>query len=287
MFPSIRRAKKTLLLTDSPNSLIWCQWRRDDYDFTYLINLYLFVEIIQGWSFFIPNLLSSCHFLGVEESLFWQSHSSTGTECGGSSWAAVGPEYRQNHKWGTWLTTKACTDLNFFSRPYFHHCLRSVHYCEGRFHIHFLNRNSHIWFSYTHSHEQSSYRKCRTEKERNWTGNQCRISHAIQSLTYGPNIFAMCLLQYRFQIPTIYLVFRQANSSSNKFNHLITMIRHTKWKTWCENNLPRVSFFLFPGFFWCLWCSGSYKLGSVHFPWMSHYISCEKLLKCSLYILYP
>ena len=134
--------KKTLLLTDSPNSLIWCQWRGDDYDFTYLINLYLFVKIIQGWSFFIPNLLSSCHFLGVEESLFWQSHSSTGTECGGSSWAAVGPEYRQNHKWVTWLTTKACTDLNFFSRSYFHHCLRTVHYCEVRFHIHFLNRNS-------------------------------------------------------------------------------------------------------------------------------------------------
>ena len=179
MFPSIRRAKKTLLLTDSPNSLIWCQWRGEDYNFTYLINLYLFVKIIQGWSFFIPNLLSSCHFLGVEESLFWQSHSSTGTECGGSSWAAVGPEYRQNHKWVIWLTIKACTDLNFFSRPYFHHCLRSVHYCEGRFHIHFLNRNSHIWFSYILSHEQSSYRKRRTEKERNWTGNQCRISHAI------------------------------------------------------------------------------------------------------------
>ena len=218
--------KKTLLLTDSPNSLIWCQWRGEDYDFTYLINLYLFVEIIQGWSFFIPNLLSSCHFLGVEESLFWQSHSSTGTECGGSSWAAVGPEYRQNHKWVIWLTIKACTDLNFFSRPYFHHCLRSVHYCEGRFHIHFLNRNSHIWFSYILSHEQSSYRKRRTEKERNWTGNQCRISHAIQSLTYGPNIFAICLLQYPFQIPTINPVFRQTNS-----NHLITMISVIKsWK---------------------------------------------------------
>ena len=87
----------------------------EDYDFTYLINLYLFVEIIQGWSFFIPNLLSSCHFLGVEESLFWQSHSSTGTECGGSSWAAVGPEYRQNHKWVIWLTIKACTDQALFS----------------------------------------------------------------------------------------------------------------------------------------------------------------------------
>ena len=71
-----------------------------------------------------------------------------------------------------------------------------------------------------------SYRKRRTEKERNWTGNQCRISHAIQSLIYGPNIFAMCLLQYPFQIPTIYLVFRQTNS-----NHLITMISVIKsWK---------------------------------------------------------
>ena len=28
---------------------------------------------------------------------------------------------------------KSRADLNFFSRPYFHYCLSSVHYCEDRF----------------------------------------------------------------------------------------------------------------------------------------------------------
>ena len=37
--------------------------------------------------------------------------------------------------------------LNFFFRPYFYYCLRSVHYCEDRFQIHFLNRSSYTSFS--------------------------------------------------------------------------------------------------------------------------------------------
>ena len=32
-------------------------------------------------------------------------------------------------------------------RPYFYYCLRSVHYCEDRFQIHFLNRSSYTSFS--------------------------------------------------------------------------------------------------------------------------------------------
>ena len=38
---------------------------------------------------------------------------------------------------------KSRTGLNFF-RPYFHFCLRSIHYCEDRFPIHFLIRSSPI-----------------------------------------------------------------------------------------------------------------------------------------------
>ena len=30
------------------------------------------------------------------------------------------------------------TGLNFFVRPYFHFCLSCVHYCEVRFHVHFV-----------------------------------------------------------------------------------------------------------------------------------------------------
>ena len=32
-----------------------------------------------------------------------------------------------------------------FFRPYFHHCLSSVHYYEDRFHIHFFIRSSHVF----------------------------------------------------------------------------------------------------------------------------------------------
>ena len=39
----------------------------------------------------------------------------------------------------------------FFFRPYFHHCLSTVHYCEGHFHIHAFIRSSNIWPSYIHS----------------------------------------------------------------------------------------------------------------------------------------
>ena len=39
-----------------------------------------------------------------------------------------------------------------FFRRYFQYCLGSVHSCEDRFRIHLLNRSSHIWFSYVHSH---------------------------------------------------------------------------------------------------------------------------------------
>ena len=39
----------------------------------------------------------------------------------------------------------------FSCRPYFHHCLSSLHNCEDRFHIHFYSRSSHIWFSYLQS----------------------------------------------------------------------------------------------------------------------------------------
>ena len=38
---------------------------------------------------------------------------------------------------------KSRTGLNFF-RPYFHFFLRSIHYCEDRFPIHFLIRSSPI-----------------------------------------------------------------------------------------------------------------------------------------------
>ena len=51
---------------------------------------------------------------------------------------------------------KSCTGLNVF-RPYFHYCLSSVHYCEDRFHIYFLNRNSHIWFSYVHNFSENIF----------------------------------------------------------------------------------------------------------------------------------
>ena len=34
-----------------------------------------------------------------------------------------------------------------FIRPFIHQCLSNVHYCEDHFHIHFLIRSSHIWFS--------------------------------------------------------------------------------------------------------------------------------------------
>ena len=38
---------------------------------------------------------------------------------------------------------KFCTGLNFF-RSYFHYCSSSVHHCKDHFHIHFINRCSHI-----------------------------------------------------------------------------------------------------------------------------------------------
>ena len=37
-----------------------------------------------------------------------------------------------------------------FSRPYFHYCSSSVHYCVDHFHVFMCS--SHIWFSYIHSH---------------------------------------------------------------------------------------------------------------------------------------
>ena len=38
----------------------------------------------------------------------------------------------------------ARTGLNFFFRPYFYYYLSSVHNCEGRLHIRFFSRSSHI-----------------------------------------------------------------------------------------------------------------------------------------------
>lgn len=52
-------------------------------------------------------------------------------------------------------------------------------------------------------------------------------------------------------------------------------------------DLPRISFFFFPGFFWCHWCSGSYEFRTVHLSWMSLNVARQKLFKCSLYILHP
>ena len=46
---------------------------------------------------------------------------------------------------------KSRTGLNFFFRPYFHYCSRSVHYCEDRFHIHVFICSSNILLSYIHS----------------------------------------------------------------------------------------------------------------------------------------
>ena len=53
--------------------------------------------------------------------------------------------YRRGHGF------KSRTGLIFFFRPYFHHCLSTVHYCEGHFHIHAFIRSSNIWPSYIHS----------------------------------------------------------------------------------------------------------------------------------------
>ena len=39
-----------------------------------------------------------------------------------------------------------------FSGLIFNYCLNSVHYYEDRFHIHFVIRCVHMWFSYTYSH---------------------------------------------------------------------------------------------------------------------------------------
>ena len=55
------------------------------------------------------------------------------------------------------LGFKSRSGLNFFFRPYFHYCSRSVCYCEGRFHIHVFIRSLHIWFSYIHSQCENIY----------------------------------------------------------------------------------------------------------------------------------
>ena len=51
-----------------------------------------------------------------------------------------------------WPLRYRCSTLQpaqawFFFRPYFYYYLSSVHNCEGRLHIRFFSRSSHIWFS--------------------------------------------------------------------------------------------------------------------------------------------
>ena len=44
------------------------------------------------------------------------------------------------------LYDTGCTGLKFYFGPYFRYCFSSVRDCEDRFHFHFMNRRSHIWF---------------------------------------------------------------------------------------------------------------------------------------------
>ena len=102
-------------------------------------HIHVFIRSLNIWLSYIHSRLFTTSRVYLEPTQRWAP-----------SWlvSSVGRALHR-HRRDHWF--KSRTGLNSFFRPYFHHCLSSVHNCEDRFHIHVFIRSSNIWLSYIHS----------------------------------------------------------------------------------------------------------------------------------------